>query len=76
MSDRINGASLSSPSAPFAPRSEQDGLDTLRAKLHDAESRMHIGAMFLLTMAQGFRDGRQPSKAAACEAMADILEEG
>jgi hypothetical protein len=55
---------------------EADGLDTLRAKLHDAEARMHIGACFLLTMAQGFRDGRQPSKAAACEAMADILEAG
>lgn len=72
-----NVAQLSSPSAPHDPADAQaDGLDLpLVLQIAERDHRLIIGAHFLRSLAEGFREWKMPGRAAACENMANLLED-
>ena len=71
-------ADSSGPSADDPPSHAQTGGPddpSISAQLVDARHRLGIGAAFLRSLAEGFREWRMPSRATACEHMAYILED-
>ena len=54
----------------------EPSVHALRARVHGLEERVRIAAHHFRSMAEAFKKEREPSKAAACDGMADLLEDG
>jgi hypothetical protein len=60
----------------YPPETDRERyVERLERRSNGLTERVRIAASHFHSMAEGFRKSRQPSKAAACQGMADLMED-